>query len=103
MWNFHKIINIPNTSISKNHHLVSEIIICYKKLSFGINISSYLIRCFQNFLEEILTHNFLGIEVALKLSLFAHWRWCWGPFERKVLTHYSCCWGPLWKEGRLTH
>jgi len=25
-------------------------------------------------LEEILTCNFLGIEVVLKLSLFAHWR-----------------------------
>ena len=33
----------------------------------GINISSYLIESFQNFLEEILTHNFLGIEVGLKL------------------------------------
>jgi len=32
-------------------------------------------------LEEILTHNFLGVEVGLKLSLFAHWRWWYGPFE----------------------
>jgi len=36
-------------------------------LSFSINICSYLIGSFQNFLEEILTHNFLGIEVGLKL------------------------------------
>ena len=56
-----------------------KIIIWYKKLSFGISrlICSYLIGSFQNFLEEILTRNFLGIEVVLKLSLFAHWRWWW--------------------------
>jgi len=43
----------------------------YKTLSFGINICSYLIGSCQNFLEEILTHNFLGrpIEVGLKLLL----------------------------------
>jgi len=43
----------------------------YKTLSFGINICSYLIGSFQNFLEEILTHNFLGrsIEVGFKLFL----------------------------------
>ena len=35
-----------------------KIIIWYKKLSFGITIRSYLIRSFQNFLEEILTRNF---------------------------------------------
>jgi len=43
-----------------------KIIICYKKLSwykklsFGINICSYLIGSFQNFLKEILTHNFFS-------------------------------------------
>jgi len=43
--------------------------IWYKQLSFGISrpICSYLIGSFQNFLEEILTHNFLGTEVGLKL------------------------------------
>jgi len=41
--------------------------IWYKKLSFGINICSHLIESFQNFLEEMLSHNFLGIEVGLKL------------------------------------
>jgi len=43
----------------------------YKTLSFGINICSFLIGSFQNSLEEILTHNFLGrpIEVGLKLFL----------------------------------
>ena len=35
-----------------------NIIIWYKKLSFGITIRSYLIRSFQNFLEEMLTHKF---------------------------------------------
>ena len=66
---FYKITNIANTSISKNHHLVQKIIICYKKLSFGISrpICFYLIGSFQNFLEEILTHNFLGVGVGLKL------------------------------------
>jgi len=44
---------------------------------------------------------FLGIEVGLKFSLFAHWRWWWGRFERTVLTHYSCCWGPLWQHSSL--
>jgi len=34
-----------------------------KKLSYGINVCSYLIGSSQNFLEDILTHNFLGIEV----------------------------------------
>jgi len=53
-------------------------------------------------LEEILTHNFLGIEVGLKLSLLIHWRWWWGPFERKVLTYYSCCWWSLWKQRTCT-
>ena len=39
-------------------------------LSFGISrlICSYLIGSSQNFLEKILTRNFLGIEVVLKLS-----------------------------------
>jgi len=43
----------------------------YKTLSFGINICSYVIGSFQNFLKEILSHNFLGrpIEVGLKLFL----------------------------------
>jgi len=31
--------------------------ICHKKLSFGTSICSYLIGSFQNFLEEILTHD----------------------------------------------
>jgi len=67
LWHFQKIINKLNIPISKNHHLVRKIIIWYKKLSFGINICSCLIGSFQNFLEEILTHNVLGIEVRLKL------------------------------------
>ena len=48
-----------------------KIFILYKTLSFGINIFSYLIGSFQNFLEEVLTHNFLGRpkEVGLKLFL----------------------------------
>jgi len=33
----------------------------------GINICSYLIRSFLNFLEKNLTYNFLGREVGLKL------------------------------------
>jgi len=39
----------------------------YKKLSFGINICSYLLGSFQNFLEEVLTHNFLVVEVGWKI------------------------------------
>ena len=48
-----------------------------------MNTSSYFIGYFQKFLEEIVTHDFLGIEVGLKLILFSHWRW-WGPFENIV-------------------
>ena len=89
LWHFHKIINKINIPISKNHHFVEKIIIMYKKLSFDINISSYLIGSFQNFLEEILTHNFFGIEVGLKLSFIC-------TLEMVV--------GPLWKHSSLlTH
>jgi len=55
----------------------------------------------QNFLEVVLIHNILGIEVGLKLffictlemvveSLWKH---------SSLLTHYSCCWLTLWKQG----
>jgi len=45
-----------------------------------------------------------GIEVGLKFffTVFAHWRWWWGRFERTVPTYYSCCWWPLWKQGTST-
>ena len=58
-----------NTPISKNI-IGIKIFILYKTLSFGINICSYLIGSFQNFLEEILTHNFLGRPVEVGLNLF---------------------------------
>jgi len=44
-------------------------------------------------LEEILTYNFLGIEVGLKLFLICSLGMVVGRFERTVLTHCSCCWG----------
>jgi len=47
--------------------------LCLRKLSFGINTCSYFIGSFQNVLEKILTTIFLGIEVGLKISLFADW------------------------------
>jgi len=67
LWYFHKIINTPNRPTS-----ILKIIICYKKsskkLSLGIDICSYyLIGSFQNFLKEILTHNFLVIEIGLNI------------------------------------
>ena len=103
LWHFHKIINKLNIPIPKNHHLVERIIIWYKKLSFGINISSYLIGYFQNFLDEILTHDFLGIEVGSKL-IFIFTLEMVGPLWKhsSLLTHYSCCWWPLWKQGTYT-
>jgi len=54
-------------------------------------------------LEEILTHNFLGIEVGLKL-FFAHWRWWWGPFESIVvyLNITVAVGGPLCKQATCT-
>jgi len=59
LWHFHKIINIANTSISKNKSFGKSRLIC-----------SYLVGSSQNFLKEILTHNFLGVEVGLKLFFF---------------------------------
>jgi len=89
MWHFHKIFNRPkpNTPISKNHHFVYKIIIWYKKLSFGTNICSHLIGSFQNCLEEILTHNFLDIDVGLKLFFICTLELVVGPSEIIVLTH----------------
>jgi len=58
----------------------------YKKLSFGISrpIWSYLIGSFENFLEEILIRNFLGIEVVLKLCFISSLEMVVGRFERTV-------------------
>ena len=66
-----------------------KIIIWHKKLSFVISrlICSYSIGSAQKFLEEILTRNFLGIEVVLKLSLFAHWRWWWVALKGEQPTY----------------
>jgi len=82
-------------------------------------------------LEEISNHNFLGIEVGLKLffiftlemvvkPLWKHSTYtlqillvapvkarhlhitsCWGPFESIVLTRYNCFWQPLSTQGIL--
>jgi len=62
-----------------------------------------MIRSFQNFLEEILGHNFFSYRSWFEaFFLFAHWRWWWDPFERKVLTHYSyCCGGPFERRDYL--
>ena len=66
----------------------------------------------QNFLEEILTRNFLGIEVVLKFSLFFSLEMVvgrsertvanlhitvavGGPFGSIVLERYNCCCWPL--------
>jgi len=89
LWHFHKIINIANISICKNHPLVWKTLIWYKKLSFGISrpICSFLIGLFQNFLEEILTYNFLGIHIGLKLFFVC-------SLEMVV--------GSLWKDGTYT-
>jgi len=74
----HLDISCKTVACSKNYTLQSlktsfglKIFILYKTLSFGINIFSYLIGSFQNFLEEVLTHNFSGRpkEVGLKLFL----------------------------------
>ena len=104
LWHFHKIIDKLNIPISKNHHLAEKIIIWYKKLLFGINISSSLIGSFLNFLEEILTHNFLGIEGGLKLFFICTLEMVVGPVckHSSLLAHYICCWGPLWKHGTYT-
>jgi len=44
----------------------------YKKVSFGINICSYLIRSFQNFLEEVLTHSFFTYRSWFEDFLHLH-------------------------------
>jgi len=57
---------------------------------------------FQNFLEEILTHNFLGIEVGLKLffvctlEMVVKPLWKYGTYTLKLL------FGPLWKHRTCT-
>ena len=97
-----------------------------------MNICSYLIGSFQNFLEEILIHNFLGIEISLKRSFvctlgmvvkplwkystctlqlllcsfesisFTHYNYCWQPLLKQGILRYSYCWGPLWKHSTYT-
>jgi len=82
---FHKLVSKTNAYISKKSSFGTKIIIWYKKLSFGTNICSYLIGSFQNFLEGILTHNFLGIEVGLKLFFVCSLEWWWGPLKARYL------------------
>jgi len=41
-------------------------------------------KSFQNFLEEILTRNFLGIEVVMNLFFIYSLEMVVGPFERTV-------------------
>jgi len=50
-------------------------------------------------LEEILTHNLLGIEVGLKLFFVCSLEMVVGPFwkESSLLAHYNCCWCPFWQ------
>jgi len=60
--------------------LVEKVIIWY-------NICSYLIGSFQNFLEETLTHNFLGTEVGSKLFFICSLEKMMGPFESTVLSY----------------
>jgi len=50
-------------------------------------ICSYLVGSFQNFLEESLTHNLLGVEVDLKLFL---------------ICSLEMVMGSLWKDGTCT-
>ena len=85
------------------------------KSSFGKSrpICSYFVGSFQNFLEEILTHNFFrygswfeaflylliggGGWVALKGRYLHIAAAVGGPFENTLLARYTCCWWPLWK------
>jgi len=71
--------------------------IWYKQLSFGINrtICSYLIGSFQNFLEEILTHNFLDIEVGLKLFFVCSLEIVVGAFWKDGTCTLQLLLGPL--------
>jgi len=48
-------------------------------LSLDVNICFYLIGSFQNFLEEILTHHALGIDVGLKLFFICTLEMVVGP------------------------
>jgi len=61
----------------------------HKTLPFGINICSHLIGSFQNFLEDILTHDFLGRPIEVGLKLFSIW-----TLEMVV--------GSLWKDSTYT-
>jgi len=83
-------------------------IIWYKKLC-DINIRSYLIRSLQNFLEEISTHNFLGIKLVwsfylhigegggspLKVYYLHITNAVRGPFESRLFHIKVAVWAPL--------
>jgi len=69
--------------------LLLKVIIWYKYLLL-------FDRVFLELLGRNFNPQFLGIEVALKLSLFVHWRWCRDPFERKDDLHIKVAvWVPL--------
>ena len=63
-----------------------------------------MIGYFQNVLEEILTHNFSGIDVGLKIFFICLLKMAVGPLWKygSLLTYYSCCQVFLWKEGTYT-
>ena len=85
--------------------------ILYKTLPFGISICSYLTRSFQNFLEEILTHNFFRYRSWLEAFLYLligddggvplKGRYLnitvavGGNFDSIALAHYNCCLCPF--------
>jgi len=71
-------------------------------LSFGLNICSYLIGSFQNFLEEISTHNFLGIEVGLKLFFIFTLEMVVKPLWKYSTYTLKLLFGLLWKHSTCT-
>jgi len=76
--------------MSKNHHLVYKSIIWYRKLSFGINICSYLtlLLLFDRVFSELFGRNFnpyffryrSWFEVFIYLHIGDGGGW-WAPFE----------------------
>ena len=65
-------------------------------------IRSYLIGSFQNFLEEILTHNFLGIEVGFKLFFICTLEMVVGPRWKFSTYTLKLLFGPLSKNSTCT-
>ena len=88
----------PNTSISKNHHLVSKISICYKVIIWY----KHLLLFDRYFLEEILTYNFFRYRSCFEAFCICSLEMVVGSLLKEgtyTLQLHLGGWGPLWKDN----